>query len=118
MKDKQEKLLEALGEISPQFVTEADPAETPSRKLLWRRVLLSAAALLMVAATVFSSVMIAKHAKREASSPITLPQYDDSGRQLWIDPRAHKENVGISENAALIWRWEYKEIYENRKNWL
>jgi len=108
MKNKQDVLLDAMSDIRPEFIAEADPAAPIICVHKLRRVWMIAAAILLTIATVFTSALISKKASEEPLIPVEVKD----GRLLWIDSRERNQNSFLSENSALVWRWEYKEIYE------
>lgn len=119
---KKQFLQDSIGLIDEKYIKEAK--EEPKKKgLPWAKII-SIAACLAILAAIPIGFMISKM-QLPPSETIglpnteadTTPQFDEDGREIWLDNREYKDGVDArGEEMAYEWSWEYLDIYE--KFWL
>ncbi len=127
---KKEFLQDSIGLIDDDIVKEAK--DEPRRKNTpWARLIAVAACVAILAAAVPVGFLIADRAtpqidggqetennsEKTDATVNTTPQFDENGREIWLDNRKYKEGLKpYGEELAYEWSWEYLDIYE--KFWL
>ena len=119
---KKQFLQDSIGLIDEEFIMEANK-EPKKKGLPWAKII-SIAACLAILAAIPIGFMISK-IQLPPSETIglpnteadTTPQFDENGREIWLDNREYKDGVDArGEETAYEWSWEYLDIYE--KFWL
>jgi len=127
---KKEFLQDSIGLIDDDIVKEAK--DEPRRKSTpWARLIAVAACVAILAAAIPVGFLIADRAtpqidggqetennsEKTDATVDTTPQFDEDGREIWLDNRKYKEGLKpYGEELAYEWSWEYLDIYE--KFWL
>ncbi|MBR3686080.1 MAG: hypothetical protein IKL66_01180 [Clostridia bacterium] len=127
---KKEFLQDSIGLIDDDIVKEAK--DEPRRKSTpWVRLIAVAACVAILAAAIPVGFLIADRAtpqidggqetennsEKTDATVDTTPQFDENGREIWLDNRKYKEGLKpYGEELAYEWSWEYLDIYE--KFWL
>lgn len=127
---KKEFLQDSIGLIDDDIVKEAK--DEPKRKSVpWARLIAVAACIAILAAAIPVGFLIADRAtphidgghdsennsEKTDATVDTTPQFDENGREIWLDNRKYKEGLEpYGEELAYEWSWEYLGMHE--KYWL